>query len=128
MNNLSILPILPFLLLPNNGTVFHLTNIINSVNTKDVIIFNIEKNNQRIYDILDDTLRYIRKNVAVTVLDSIQNHQNLMNERSTAVNIVLFDNFHKVYTIYNLYILRLQIIHCFCFFFYYNTGDEWNSI
>lgn len=97
MTNLTILPILKFLLLHNNGTVFHLTNIINGVNTNDVNIFNINNNNLEVKYIIDETLKYMQEDRAVTVLYNIQNHQRLMNQRSSAINVVFFDNFYEVY-------------------------------
>lgn len=93
MTNLA-LPILNFLLLSNNGTVFHLTNIINSVTTNEVTILKIENDSYKVNDILDETLKRIRSDVAVTVLDSMESHQKLMKTRSS--DIVLFEHFCKV--------------------------------
>lgn len=94
--NLTILPILNLLLLPNYGTVFHLTNIINIVNTNDVNIFNIDNNNHDVKDIVDYTLKFLKYDRAVTVLHNIDSNQKLMNQRTSALNIVFFDNSYKV--------------------------------
>lgn len=102
MSNLTLLPILSILLQPNNGTAFHLTNIINSVNTNDITIFKLDIDNQKVCDILDDTIKYIRKDIAVAVLNSCLYHQKWLNERSsTVINIILFDDFWQVYGLEN---------------------------
>lgn len=93
---MTILPILNFLFFPNNETVFHLTNIINSVNTNDINIFNIDNTNHDDKDIVDNTLKFVKEDRAVTVLHNIQSYQKLMKQRPTALNIIFFDNSYKV--------------------------------
>lgn len=98
---ISLLPILNCLLLSKSGTVFHLTSIINSAPTNDVTIFYLDYKNQEIRDILDETLKYIRDDQAVTVLRNFHSNKQLMkNRRLLSINIVLFDSFYKVYTDY----------------------------
>lgn len=93
MTNLT-LPFINFLLLSNNGTVFHLTNIINSVTRNEVTILKIVNDSYKVNDVLDDTLKRIRNDVAVTVLYSMNSHQKFMMKRSS--NILLFEHFYKV--------------------------------
>lgn len=100
MTNLTLLPILNFLLLPNNGTVFQLTNIINGFDTKDVVFCNFEYKNHENSEIIDHTLKYTRNYVAVTVIQKFNAHQNMLKDKSSAIFVVLFNDFYKVFIRY----------------------------
>lgn len=96
MANQTLLPILNFLLLPNYGSVFHLTNIINDFNTKDVVISNFEYNNHKASEIIEHSLKYTRNYVAVTVIQNFNADKNLLKDKSSAIFVVLYNDFYKV--------------------------------
>lgn len=107
---MKLLPIVNCLLLSKNGTVFHLTSIINSATTNDVTIFLLDHTNHKVSDILDETLKYVSDDRVVTVLRSFESNRQMRNRRHSAINVVLFESFYKVYHLIRTIMSRSSII------------------